>query len=64
MKNIKGGVQASYSSLGGPDVACCSVTCLNGDKKERECGSQIHCTTQGTTICCSSGDCINVCSGT
>ena len=55
MKKIKGGLVA-------PPAACCSVTCGNGDKKERECGSQIVCTTSGTTICCGS-DCINVCSG-
>ena len=54
MKKIKGGVEATLAA------GCCSVTCSNGEKRERECGDGKNCTTNSTTICCGT-DCINMC---
>lgn len=57
MSTIKGGLFAPP-----PGGACCSVHCQDGKKHERECGSGVICTTNGSLICCG-GDCINACSG-
>ena len=57
MKKIKGGLMA-------PPASCCSVTCGNGDIKERECGSGTTCSTNGTKVCCGNDGCIDLCTAT